>query len=293
MVCYNDNLNSTHENIGPFLMSLKTIACFTSIPPRYGMIERRVKNILNQREKVDGIEIYLPLNYRRFNGERPTLPVFPEIVKIIDVEFDYGPATKILPAAQRWHGQAVDLLVCDDDRIADSRWTERLMATRSERPNDIIAERGWNIYDRFGYDQKAPSLPRVVLNKNGGRTKSYRIKRALSMGLYHPPRKIYETSGYVDVFEGFLGALVPAKAIPKIAYNIPDIIWTVDDVWISGTAKSNGFKTWAHSYPRPVFSDSKFDRIHALKDLVHSGVDREGADRHAVDYCRGTFGVWQ
>ena len=77
MVCYNDNLNSTHENIGPFLMSLKTIACFTSIPPRYGMIERRVKNILNQREKVDGIEIYLPLNYRRFNGERPTLPVFP------------------------------------------------------------------------------------------------------------------------------------------------------------------------------------------------------------------------
>jgi hypothetical protein len=35
----------------------------------------------------------------------------------------------------------------------------------------------------------------------------------------NPPRAVYASSGYADVFEGFLGALVPADSFPDEAWT--------------------------------------------------------------------------
>ena len=112
-------------------------------------------------------------------------------------------------------------------------------------------------------------------------------------GFLHPPRAIYEAAGYVDVFEGFLGALIPVSAISEAAFDIPEVIWTVDDVWISGMAALNGTYVWAHNEARPVYADGRFDRIAALRHHVEQGIGRDGADRMGVEYLRQHHGVWK
>lgn len=271
----------------------QTVVSLTSIPPRFGNLPARFKAIGNQTHRPDRVQLTLPKEYRRFPSARPSLPELPDWVEVVDCDFDFGPATKVLPAAERWQGTPTDLLICDDDRTQDKHWIERLVSGRRDRPQDIICERGWNIEDRFGIIQTEPSLPRARRHPTGGRTLGYKLQRALSFGQMHPPRKVYEQAGYVDVFEGFLGVIVPVEAIPQEAFTIPDIVWTVDDVWLSGMAATTGTKIWVQDTPRPVFSDGAADKLFALRDHVEQGVGRDSADQMAVEYLRQQYGIWK
>jgi hypothetical protein len=269
----------------------QTVLSMTSIPPRFQNLPARFAAIERQTHRPDRVQLNLPRQYRRFPGERPNLPPLPGWVEVCECDHDFGPATKLLPSAERWRGTQTDLLVCDDDRSHDKHWIERLVSCN--RPADIVCERGWNIEERFGLMQSTPALPRAVAEPNGGRTFIYRLARAGSLGLYHPPRKIYSSPGYVDVFEGFLGALIPIEAISPEAFTIPGVLWTVDDVWISGMAAAVGTKVWVHDKPRPVFSDGAIDRTHSLRSYVEQGVGREEADRIGVEYLRKHYQVWK
>jgi hypothetical protein len=268
------------------------VVTLTSIPPRYVNLPRKLASIGRQTVRPDRVELHLPRFYRRFPGERPALPPLPDWVEVIEAEADLGPATKALPAARRWRGTPTDLLLCDDDRLQDRHWMARFVAGRRARPDDILCERGWNIADRFGLTRTTPDLPRAEPAPKGGRTLAYRLQRALSLGFYHPNRQIYRTPGHVDVFEGFLGALVPADAFPEATFTIPDIVWTVDDVWLSGMAWLNGVKVWVNAMPRPVYADGHFDKVASLRNHVEQGLGREQSDRLAVEYLRSQYGVW-
>lgn len=268
------------------------IVTLTAVPPRFANLGAKFKSLENQTVRPDRVQLTVPRVYRRFQGERPALPNLPDWVEIFESDIDFGPATKILPAAQRWAGENVDLLICDDDRLQDKNWVSRFRETRIQRPNDIICERGWNIHERLGLVQTKPQMPRAEQDSKGGRTLTYRLKRILSLNLLHPPRQVYAKPGYVDVFEGFLGALIPVHAIPQAAFTIPEVIWTVDDVWLSGMAASNNTFVWAHDIMRPVYSDTFIDRTAALRNHIEQGVGRSGADRLAVEHLRHEFGVW-
>lgn len=268
------------------------VLTLTSIPPRFPNLPRKFKSIEKQTQKPDFVELNIPKTYRRFPGELPTIPILPDWVSVKYCEVDYGPATKVLPTAGRWRHKDADLLVCDDDRLPDCGWIERLVKTRVERPDDIITERGWNINDRFGKIRANLDLPRANLDPKGGRSAAYRFKRVISLGTLHPDRKLFQNSGYIDVFEGFLGILMPSSALPDVAYDIPDIIWTVDDVWLSGMAFYNRVKVWAHDMPRPVYSDGHYDKLASLRNFTQAEFNRESADRYAVDYLRSVFNIW-
>jgi hypothetical protein len=268
------------------------VVSLTAIPGRYPRLPAKVASLLRQSVKPYRIELYIPKQYRRFPSPLPSIPELPKEVTVINVEKDFGPATKLLPALERWQGKEVDILICDDDRLQDHNWVKRFSDTRKERPNDIVCDRGWNIDERFELMQSNPLTPRALLAPTRGRTFSYRLKRLLSFGLHHPDRAVFASSGYVDIFEGFLGALIPAGALPPEAWNIPDILWTVDDVWLSGMAKLNGVGIWAHSYPRPVYSNGKWDKIDDLSSWVEQGVDRSSADRMCVEFMRSQYQVW-
>lgn len=114
----------------------------------------------------------------------------------------------------------------------------------------------------------------------------------MSLGQWHPDRQLFQEPGYVDVFERFLGALVPAQAILTKAFEIPDIVWTVDDVWLSGMAYLNGTNVWAHDTARPVYSDGVFDKVSSLRNFVHSGYGLDDADEFAIEYPRREHEVW-
>lgn len=268
------------------------VVTFTTIPPRFSNLGAKFRSLEKQAVKPDRVQLTIPKNYRRFPGERPSLPSIPDWVEVFESDVDYGPATKLLPAAQRWAGTGADLLLCDDDRLQDKDWVFRLKNAREARPKDIICERGWNIQDRMGVFQKKPKTPRAELHETGGKSLQYRLKRVGSLNLLHPPRQVYKTAGYVDVFEGFLGALIPESAIPMSAFDIPDIIWTVDDVWLSGMATLKNTYVWAHDMKRPVYSDAKIDKIAALRHHVENGVGRDDADKIAIEHLRREFGVW-
>lgn len=268
------------------------VITLTAIPPRFVNLAAKFASIGNQSVRPDRVQLTLPKQYRRFPGERPALPALPDWVEVFETDVDYGPATKLLPAAERWAGTQTDLLVCDDDRLQDRDWIARFTRTRARRVDDILCERGWNIADRFDMAQRVPALPRAHLAPRGGRTTAYRLRRALTLGLSHPPRRLYQSAGYVDVFEGFLGALIPVSAIPKAAFDIPEVIWTVDDVWLSGMAALNGTYIWVHDEARPVHSDGHYDRVAALRHHVEQGIGRDGADKMAVEYLRQQYGVW-
>jgi hypothetical protein len=276
----------TKANLRPIIVSM------TAIPPRFENLPKKIKSLIDQTVPATSIEVYIPRKYRRFPSTHHTLPDLPKGVNIIYVDQDFGPATKILPALRKWDGHDVDILVCDDDRLQDRFWIERMATARKERPKDIICERGWQISDRFGISQESPLLPRAVLSHLQGRTPQYRFKRAISLGFYHPNRRVYEKSGYVDVFEGFLGALVPTKSLPREAWLIPDVLWTVDDVWLSGMAKLKNVGVWAHNQPRPVFGNGRWDKVAALTDWQENGFNRESADRKCIEYMRSQHHVW-
>jgi len=278
------------------MKSKPIIVTLTSIPPRFENLPRRFASIDRQSVKPDLVELYLPKTYRRFSGPRPTLPPLPDWVNVIDVEDDMGPATKILPASRKWRSHDVDLLLCDDDRLQDRKWIARFVQARKERPKDIICERAWNIDERFGIKRQCLDQPRAKFTENRGHSLFYRIKKLLTLSKYtkrRVTRKLYANPGYGDIFEGFLGALVPPQAFHDDVWNIPDIVWTVDDVWLSGMAKANGYNVWVNGIPRPVYGDGKYDRIASLRDFSEMGVGRDGADRIAVDLLRSKYGIWK
>jgi hypothetical protein len=111
--------------------------------------------------------------------------------------------------------------------------------------------------------------------------------------MVHPPRKLFDNSGYIDIYEGFLGVLMPSTALPELAHSISDIIWTVDEVWLSEMADYNVVKIWAHDIPRPLYSDGYYDKLASLRNFTHANYNRESAGRHAVEYLRSVYHAWR
>ncbi len=268
------------------------VVTLTTIPPRFANLPAKLASIGRQTVRPDRVEVQIPKAYRRFPGPVPALPPLPDWVHVCEAEADYGPATKVLPAVRRWRGTPTDLLICDDDRLQDRLWVHRFVEGRKLRPDDILCERGWTIEERFGMIRDLPDLPLAEFAPRRGRTLGYRLKRIASLNRAHPPRLLYSRAGHVEVFEGFLGALMPADALPDAAFDIPEIVWTVDDVWLSGMAWMNGTKVWVNAMPRPVYSDGHFDKVASLRDHVEKGLGRENADQYAVEYLRKTYGIW-
>lgn len=270
------------------------VVTLTSIPPRFANLPRKIASLMRQTVPPDSIELYLPRSYRRFPGPRPRLPRLPAPVRIIDVDDDLGPATKVLPASHHWHGENIDLLLCDDDRPEDPGWVARFASARRHRPDDIVCESGWLVDTLISGPRHATDQPRVQVSPQLGKTLGYHVQRLLTLRLYTPKTRVYPQSGYADVFAGVYGAMMaPGVFQHPEAWNIPDILWTVDDVWLSGMARKNGTRIWVNSVARPVPRDRYFDRIAALKHHVEGGFDREGANRLCVQYFRDRYGIWR
>ena len=75
-------------------------------------------------------------------------------------------------------------------------------------------------------------------------------------------------------------------------YDIPDVLWTVDDYWISGHFARRDVPIWmAENFSRPI--ELKTSRVNALYLSVINGHGRDEANKACLRYMQDTYGVWR
>lgn len=268
------------------------VITLTSIPPRFDKIGPTLRDLLNQTADIAEIRLYISRKYRRFPDVNVEPPQVPKGIKVCMTDEDFGPATKILPAVKEFQGQDVDLLFCDDDQPYDSGWAQRFVDARKERPHCCIVERGYDLEYRpknhsYQINRDPKWHPRAKRRVKGI---NYRLRRL--MRLFASKPSPYTESGYIDILEGYGGVMVKPEFFPPEVFDIPDILWTVDDPWLSGHLTRNNVPIWLFSngqnWRRPYGAHFN-DRLGALVYKDHGRLD---ADSASIDYFRETYGIW-
>ena len=254
------------------------VVSLTTTPPRMAHLGQTLHSILTQSRAPDRIALYLPKRYRRPEFGSYELPAVPKGIEIRMCDFDFGPATKILPAVKEFAGTNAKIIYCDDDQIYDAEWIGRLCEKSLAFPSDCIADRGLRVAKL-----DARLRPKGL---------SYRIQRLASLGLWRPLKQ-YDAGadGAFDIALGYGGVLVRPEFFPPTVFDIPDVLWTVDDIWLSGQMALNGITVRQASAIR-LSANGEAAGIAALLDSEIGGHGRTAASRACVEYFRKTYGLW-
>lgn len=267
------------------------IVSLTTIPPRMGLIAPTLHNLLEQTAEISEIRLNVSRTYRRFDFDLSDIPAFPEGIRTCIVDDDYGPATKVLPTVRDYAGQDVEILFCDDDQNYDPEWVQQFVDARAQVPDACIVETGSDLYDRAltgpgpGVEGMMPRAERLKKDL------AYRLYRIATLGRRVPSRHI--TAGYLDLFKGYRGAMIRPEFIPEAAFDIPDIMWTHDDYWLSGHMAVHGVPIWCFAGKTPWRLPHGAERVNALLDWRYKGHGRAEASALLVKYFQDTYGIWQ
>ncbi|MEP4195701.1 MAG: hypothetical protein ABJL99_08720 [Aliishimia sp.] len=279
-------------------MTEKVVLSLSTIPPRFGLLADSLNSLLHQKKQADEIHVYVPTHYKRFPEHEFRVPDVPEGVVVKVVDEDYGPATKVLPCARAHRGTQTRIVYCDDDRFADPNWLKALLDASLQRKDDVVVSAGcqMSLYD---IDLDQPTfLPRAV-ERNMRKDANYlvsRLKQKISelvkqRKLPKPTRAYYEDAGYVDIAMGVGGVSVRPDFFDDLCFEIPPVLWAVDDIWLSGSFARQGIGIWADNTVRMPTGTSASQTA----DLASSVIEDHGraaADRRCIAYMQKTFGVW-
>ncbi len=267
------------------------IISLTTIPPRFNLIAPTLRDLLNQTANIAEIRLNIPCKYRRFEFNADTIPGLPKGIKLCRIDHDFGPATKILPTVLDLADQDVEILFCDDDQPYDPDWAQRFLDARLLQPNACLVEKGYDLDTRPNgskyHIDKSP-LPRARRRHKGI---GYRVFR-LATGFTRKLRP-YVEDGYVDVLEAYRGAMIRPEFLPKEVYDIPDILWTVDDPWLSGHMTQNGVPIWLNTSAPLWKHPYEAHFCERLGKFTYRDHDRLKADTACFEYFRNTYGIWQ
>lgn len=278
------------------------VISLSSIPSRFGDLPQVLTALQAQRRPPAEIRLYIPHRYRRFPGYDGALPDVPRGVEIVRVDEDLGPATKVVFAAQDLRGQDVDLLYCDDDRIYTPIWAETLLAARPAHPRAALAVQGFHLR-HIGLPEVTEPAPRMRRGR-GRRDPLYRLQRAWQALRWGGPHQVppfvkarprsFARSGYVDIAEGLSGVAIKPDFLDDAALDIPPVLWSVDDVWLSGQMMRRGVPVWLHATRKRLFVDLPSQRgAEALHLQVIEGAGRDAANRACVLRLQADHGIWQ
>ena len=274
------------------------IVSLSTIPPRFGQIQPALSSLLEQSTRADRVLLFIPDRYRRFPDWDGSLPEVPEGVEICRTADDLGPATKVLSAARDFRGTDTEIIFCDDDRVYPRDFIRDFLRTRARRKGCAIANIGFLaevICPSSGRDRPQPATVRswritdidfqlrYLWNQIRGGTRWREVEQ--------PWRRVYKRSGFVDIFEGCAGVMVRPEFFTDEAYDIPPVLWTVDDVWLSGMLRKAGVGIWLRGNQFPPEETDARHQSPLVKSIV-DGADRHTANRMAVEYFQNTHGIW-
>lgn len=260
----------------------KTIISLTTIPPRMQQINSTLCSLLNQRAKIDAIILWIPERYRRSEFNAFELPDVPKGVEIRRCATDYGPATKVLPTVRLFEGQDVRIIYCDDDRLYHPDWAENLLHHSDMHPGSCIAEAG--------------EVVELTFRKAFKDSKTYSALRWPTAGIYgyvfrRKNRSLDPGIGMIDICKGYGGVLVRPEFFQAAAFEIPDILWTVDDVWLSGQLALNKIPIQKAATRENSTKTSVAD-MNALVDHIEEKHGRHEANMACIRYFQERHHIW-
>jgi hypothetical protein len=279
-------------------MNQKVILSLSTIPPRFGMLGMSLNSLINQKRKADEIHVYIPKNYKRFPEHNFCIPDVPEGVSVKIIDHDYGPATKALPCAKAYRGTNTRIIYGDDDRFADTSWLDNMLKCSDERPEDVIVSSGMTLQN-YGLMLKNQNfLPRAKRAKVkydfeylARRLVQKFFETTTSKSRIKPARCNYSSSGYVDIALGVGGVSVRADFFDESFFEIPEILWPEDDIWLSGNYLRQGRGIWASNKIRfPV--DSGASNTSGLAFSIINGKDRNKTALDGILYMQELYDIW-
>ena len=272
------------------------IVSLSSIPSRFSGLEPVLSSIAGQTTAIDEIRLYIPQRFRRFPDYDGSLPDVPRNVRIIRPDDDLGPASKVLFAADDLKGEDCDIIYCDDDMIYEHDRFARMIAERAGRLDHCVTTDNGPIL----LDGKRLMPARQPHARRPPKDLSYRLSRARQvMGNLiggrrseKPFRYRVVESGYTYIAKGFGGVLVRPEFFDALCYDIPPVLWTVDDYWLSGHMERKGIAMWAGARFKMPEQSQNHD-VTALYSSVVDGSRRAEADAACARYMQDTYGIWR
>jgi hypothetical protein len=279
---------------------VRHVITLSTIPPRFAAIGPALTSLLDQTSRPEAVELYIPRTYRRFPQWGGALPEVPDGVRIVRVDEDLGPATKILPAARAYLGQAVELVYVDDDRVYARDWVQQCLTVRRAHPEAAICGVGFNVQERYGYRFAERRQPLAVVPSNAQFKIWFLLRKIANTAMpdrrqglrLTVPLRRFDVSGYTHVAEGFGGVMVRPEFFDDEAHVIPPVLWAVDDVWLSGQMERRGIPIWGDQSLYNVRLVIEASQTSPLYRSVIDGADRNEANRACIDYMRETYGIW-
>ncbi|MCY4151461.1 MAG: hypothetical protein OXE94_04405 [Aestuariivita sp.] len=300
------NSNRSSLRFGRLSGNSKTIISLSTIPPRFSSVGRTLASLLAQKTKADSIELYIPRSYRRFPEHEFCLPEVPDGITVEVVEKDFGPASKVLPCVKKYSGENVQIAYCDDDYIYKDFWLTGLLFSSSNRPDEAVAYVGRDITYSSMFDIPMERLrecasPRVSIRQGGLRNlvknlpywvvRQFERYRQEYLKSKTVPKVWKYSCGYADIAEGHGGVLVKPSMFDNRAFAIPPILWSVDDIWLSGSLARTKTKIWVEApLVRPYCEEERGDS--PLATAVLDGTSRKAANRLCVQHFQQEYGVW-
>ena len=274
------------------------IVTLSTIPPRFEKIQPALQSLLNQSLNADEVNLYIPKVYKRFGTYDIEKLIVPDGVTIKVIEEDMGPATKVLPCVQENRGQEVFIVYCDDDRIYASNWLEGLVSELRQRPGHAVTASGAQLDQTYQIKRnKPPVQPRAIRKRVkydfrylSGRLIQF-VRSMCGLPAPKPHRCLYEKGGYVDFAMGVGGVAIRPGDLPDVAFNIPDIAWPVDDIWLSGCLELNGVSIWA-SDRVPMATAAEASDVDGLAGTTFDGIGRHENDRACIAHLCEYYGIW-
>lgn len=273
------------------------IISLSSIPPRFQGIQDTLETLLRQRRKVDEIRLYIPKCYRRFPDWDGVPPKVDPRIRVLRTDEDFGPATKILPAADSLRGTQTPILFCDDDRLYPEDWSDGLLDAHDPRKRRCIAVCGRHVGQIVPGARDPGITRRAVLGRPFDlRYRLHRMgqqlaERRLRPAAEKPPRPKVRRAGRTEILLGYGGAVVRPDFFDAAVFDVPEGIGMVDDIWLSGHLARLGVEIWLPRGLR-VCTRSRNDPTAPLRGAVFDGHARDALNRKAVRHFQDTYGLW-
>lgn len=245
-------------------------------------LERVLEGFRAQTAKIDSFILWIPKAYRRPEFNDYSIPKLPSDIEVRFCDEDFGPATKVLPAVNEFSGQDVQIIYCDDDEVYKPEWAETLMQAAKLNPSECSTICGLNV----------ASVDFEAFLQSAGYKSMSRFSRKLYSSLpWKRRRPERPRSGHIDICQGFGGVLVRPEFFGAEVFDIPDIAWMVDDIWLSGHLAVRSIPKRRVSTHK-LCQKSELAHVNSLTQYVHDGLDRVQADHMCVEFYRKKYGIW-